>query len=156
MSLKKIEQVKADKGFKIWDLIVYGAIIVLVVALFITVFAVRDTGPFKGIRVVFANDVIYEYDFENGKEVSRKSEFVETVEENGEKLVLKVVFPDGGYNVIRIDKSGSVKMTEANCGKKDCTFMPAIKDNNGFIYCSPHRLKIIPYDFDIDDGNVRI
>ncbi len=154
MALKKVEQVKADKGFKIWDLIVYGTIIVIVAVLFITIFAVRDTSPFKGIRVVLANDVIYEYDFENGKEISRNSEYVEITENSDDKIVLKINIGDGGYNLIRINKSGSVKMIEADCGKQDCVYTPEIKDNNGLIYCSPHRLKIIPYDFNIDDGDI--
>ena len=34
MSLKKVAQVKNDKGFKIWDLIIYGAVILLAAALF--------------------------------------------------------------------------------------------------------------------------
>ena len=51
MSLKKVRQTKADKGFKIWDLIVYGAIIALAVVLFIVVFTTRDTSPLSGIRI---------------------------------------------------------------------------------------------------------
>lgn len=154
MALKKVEQVKADKGFKIWDLIIYGAIIAIVVVLFIVIFATRNASPFKGIRIVINNDTIYEYDFENGKEVSRNSEYIQTVEENDNTLVLKADTGNGGYNVIQINKSGSVKITEANCGKRDCVYTPELKDNNGVIYCSPHRLKIIPYDFDVDDGNL--
>ena len=42
MSLKKVEQVKADKGFKIWDLIIYGVIAVTVAVLFIVIFATKD------------------------------------------------------------------------------------------------------------------
>ena len=33
MSLKKIEQVKADKGFKIWDLVIYGVVLALTAVL---------------------------------------------------------------------------------------------------------------------------
>lgn len=156
MALRKVEQVKADKGFKIWDLIIYGAVIVIVAVLFITIFAVRDTSPFRGIRVVYVNDVIYEYDFENGREVSRNEKYVEITENDDGKLILKVNTGGGDYNVIQINKNGSVKMIEANCGKKDCVYTPELKDNNGIIYCSPHRLKIIPYDFDIDDGKIII
>ena len=156
MALKKVEQVKADKGFKIWDLIIYGAIIVIVVVLFITIFAVRDTSPFKGIRVVLYSDVIYEYDFENGKEISCNAKYVEITENSDDKIVLRVNIGDGDYNCIQINKSGSVKMIEANCGKQDCVYTPELKDNNGVIYCSPHRLKIIPYDFNVDDGNIII
>ena len=86
MSLKKVEQVKADKGFKIWDLIIYGAIAVIVAVLFITLFAVRDTSPLKGIRVVLGNEVVYEYDFENGKQISCNTQIVEITEDNEESV----------------------------------------------------------------------
>jgi len=43
MSLKKIQQVKKDKGFKIFDLIIYGIIILTVAVLFIAIFATRNT-----------------------------------------------------------------------------------------------------------------
>lgn len=154
MALKKVEQVKADKGFKIWDLIVYGAILLIVVVLFIAIFAVRDTSPFKGVRVVLANEVVYEYDFENGKQVSCNFDVVEITEDDESHIDLKVRYGDNGYNCIRINKSGSVKMTDADCDKRDCVYSPEVKDNNGVIYCSPHRLKIIPYDFDMDNGNI--
>ena len=154
MSLKKVEQVKADKGFKIWDLIMYGAIAAIVVVLFITLFAVRDTSPLKGIRVVLGNEVVYEYDFENGKQISCNTQIVEITDDNAESVSLKVKSGEEDYNYILITKSGSAKMTDANCDKRDCVYAPEIKDNSGVIYCSPHRLKIIPYDFDMDNGNI--
>lgn len=153
MSLKKVGEVKADKGFKIWDLIIYGAIIALVAVLFIVVFATRDTSPLKGIRIYVANEVVYEYDFENG-EISRK-DCVE-VEDGEESLTLKVNCGNNRYNTVVIYKSGSVKVTQANCPKKDCVYTPEIKDNSGFIHCLSHGLKVLPYDFDIDNGNLII
>ena len=51
MSLKKIEQVKKDKGFKLFDLIIYGVVAVLVAVLFIVVFTTRDASPLTGVRI---------------------------------------------------------------------------------------------------------
>ena len=45
MSLKKIEQVKKDKGFRLFDLIIYGVIVLTVAVLFIVIFTTRDTDP---------------------------------------------------------------------------------------------------------------
>ena len=42
MSLKKVEQVKKDRFFRIWDILVYGVIIVVVVALFLAVTLTAD------------------------------------------------------------------------------------------------------------------
>ena len=43
MSLKKIEQVKKDRGFKIFDLIVYGAVIVAVIVSFVVIFTTKNS-----------------------------------------------------------------------------------------------------------------
>lgn len=158
MSLKKVLKVKADRGFKIWDLIVYGVICATVAALFIVLFAVRDDRPLQGVRFKYVNDIIYDYDFDRG-EVSRNAERVEILEETGEKLTLKVKLADGDYNVVEIDKKGVVKIVEANCPKRDCVygnvlFNSQITDSGGYIYCLPHSFQILPYDYDIDDGNI--
>ena len=160
MSLKKIEQVKAEKGFKIFDLIIYGAIIALVAVLFIVIFAVRDTNPVQGVRFKYVNEVIYEYDFEKG-EISRNEKYVEITSETDEKIVLRVNLPDGDYNVVEIIKSGSVRVTDSNCPRGDCifgkTFLNSeIKTNSDCIQCLPHNLQILPLDYDIDSGNIII
>ncbi len=67
MSLKKVSQVKADKGFKIWDLIVYGAIVIIIAVIFIAVFVTKDAGPLKGIRIYSAENLVFEYDFTSGE-----------------------------------------------------------------------------------------
>lgn len=160
MSFKKLEQVKADKGFKISDLIVYGAIIAVVALLFIVIFAVRDTKPVQGVRFKYVNEIIYEYDFEKG-EISRNGKYVEITSETDGKIVLKVNLPDGGYNVVEIIKSGSVRITDANCPRGDCLygntfFNSEIKTNSDCIQCLPHNLQILPLDYDIDNGNIII
>lgn len=150
MSLKKIEQVKSDRGFKIADLFVYGAVLLVVVALFIAVFLVRDDSPLTGIRIYIANEAVYEYDFSEGQLSCDETRV--SVEEQAGKLILTV--SANGYNVIEIDKSGKVKVTSADCGKRDCVYTPELKDKSGIIYCSPHRLKIVPYDYDLDGGTI--
>ena len=160
MALKKIKQVKADKGFKILDLIIYGGIIALVVVLFIVIFVVRDTTPVQGVRFKYVNEIIYEYDFEEG-EISRNEKYVKITEETSEKIVLTVNLGGSDYNVVEIIKSGSVRITDANCRGKDCvyghTFLNSeIKNNNDCIQCLPHNFQILPLDYDIDNGNIII
>ncbi|MDE6868126.1 MAG: NusG domain II-containing protein [Clostridia bacterium] len=153
MSLKKIESVKKDKGFKIWDLIIYGVIIALVIVTFTVVFTTRDTTPLRGVRVYSKGVAVFEYSFENGKyNVLSDSAEIE-VSDSGETLTVKIT--DGSeYNLVEIVKSGSVSVKEANCHSLDCVYMAPIKDNSGFIFCSPHALRIVPYDFDPDDGTI--
>lgn len=155
MSLKKIESVKKDKGFKIWDLIIYGVIIAMVAVTFTVVFTTRDTSPLSGIRIYTKGIAVFQYSFESGKyEVLSDTAQIE-VNDGSDALTVKIT-TGNDYNVVEIVKSGSVSVKEANCRSYDCIYASPIKDNSGFIICSPHALRIVPYNFDPDDGYVII
>lgn len=153
MSLKKVTQVKKDRGFKIFDLIVYGAVILLVAVLFIVWFTVSDRTPLSVVRVCVDDRAVFEYDFENDQ-YKNLDEKIVNVDDKENILILTVTPHEGEENVIEINKSGSVTVTEANCYGKDCKYMPDIKDNSGIIYCSPHKLRIEPLNYE-DNGNVK-
>ena len=155
MSLKKVEQVKADKGFKLPDIIVYVAVLALVAVLFVVIFVTRDDSPLKGIRIYVRNEIVYDYDFKEGQRTLNGA-YVQRISEDDTAVVLRINTGDGDYNKVYINKKGSVRVTEANCGKNDCVYTPELKNSGGIIYCSPHRMKIIPFDFDIDDGKIII
>lgn len=162
MSLNQVANVKADKGFKLADLIIYGAILLLVAALLIAVFVTRNKDPFQGFRVYVNQEVVMSYDFNkgglNGLEVVAKDGSVEVPEcVTGSVFTVKVRVGEEGYNVIQIDQSArSVKIIEANCGTHDCVHTHAVEDNNGIIFCSPHRLRIIPFNFEVEDDGGKI
>ena len=141
MSLKKIEQVKKDRGFKLFDIIIYGAVLLIVAALFIAVFTTRNTDPLTGVKVTYKAQVVLEYEFGSGiKSVSDQVE----LEENDGGLTL-TIRSNGDYNVIYIDKSKkTVKMKDANCRGKQCLYFAEIKNNSGFIVCEPHGVKVEP------------
>lgn len=150
MSQKTIENVKKEKGFRIFDLIVYGVIVLIVAVSFIAVFATKDKSPLTGIRVYVEDKAVFEYDFESGNYNIFKTDGYEIeVSDKGKKVKITTEY---GYNLIVIDKKGSVRIKDADCHGHDCVYSPAITDNNGIIYCSPHRLKITPFNF--DDGKV--
>lgn len=157
MSLKKVEIVKTEKGFKLPDLIVYGVIILLVAALFIVIFATRNKDPFQGVRVYVNNKAVMSYNFDkgglNGLEIIAKDGSVEAPESiSGNVFTVKVHTGGEAYNIIEINQSvRSVRVIEADCSSHDCVYTPAIKDNNGIIFCSPHRLRIIPFNFEVED-----
>ncbi|MDE5729708.1 MAG: NusG domain II-containing protein [Clostridia bacterium] len=194
MSLKKVTQVKADKGFKIWDLIIYGAVALIIAVIFTAVFVTRDASPLKGVKIYTDEVLVFEYNFTDGEYKNYSPQTVVIIEkplavqsvgshvilhdpsviqskdpvvilhdppvilrlaeESPAENSLKIkVTANGGYNVIEIDKAErSVKVTEADCGKRDCVYTAAITDNSGMIYCSPHKLRILPYDFDSGDN----
>ncbi len=158
MSLKKVGQAKKDKGFKVFDLIVYGVIIIIIAALFIAVFATRDAGDLKGIRVSINNVAVFEYDFGTDCANILVDDGSVEITENGEKkLIVSITAGDGDYNVMTVDKIGkSVSVTDANCRGKECVYLPPIKDNSRMIFCAPHRLIIEPSGGVSDDGNIRL
>ena len=154
MSLKKIEQVKVDKGFKIWDFIIYAFIAVTVAVVFLVVFVTRDESPLTGVRVFVEGEVVFEYEFD-GTPVYSETVTADDVKEDDKGLTVTVNCSDGGLNVIFIDKSAkTAKMLDANCNGKHCIYFPAINDNNKLIYCNPHGLKIEPFFRDYSSPNL--
>lgn len=156
MSLKKIEQVKKDKGFKIFDLIIYGVILLTVAAVFIAVFTTRNSNPLSGVRIYVASAQVFEYEFGGQPlKIEGGGVTVEVVEEGAGMTV--TVRTDGGYNVLYIDKSArTAKMRKADCHSQQCVYFPEMKDNSGFIYCDPHGLRVEPLIKDYDSPDIPI
>lgn len=153
MSLEKIDKIKADKGFKLADLIIYAAIAVIIVAVFLAVFLTRDSGELSGISVSVNDNEIFTYSFSSRKYEVLDDERIGQIEENDEILYIEI-FCDKGYNVLKIDiADGVVSISDADCRGGDCLYQK-IENNSGMIYCSPHRLRVVPYGFDGDDGNI--
>ncbi len=154
--IKQIDHIKKDKGFRIWDIVVYAVIILVILAIFLAVFLTRDTSSLKGAEIYLKNDLVFEVSFETDT-YSIYSDAVSVEEETSSSVTLRIT--DGSaYNVVEINLSSpSVSVTEANCRSKDCVYTAAITDNNGIIYCSPHGLKIIPADYEpTDDGYIKL
>ncbi len=149
MSLKKIEQTKQDKWFRLFDLIIYGVIIVAVVVLFIVLFTTRDTSGLSGVRILIKGETVFEYEFAEDK-YSILSDKVEVKEEDGG---ITVNVRDGdNFNAVYIDRDKkTAKMSEANCRGKHCLYFSPLKNNSNFISCSPHSVKIEPLIQDLDN-----
>lgn len=149
MSQKKIEQVRKTKYFRLWDLLVYGIVLAVVVALFLTVFLTADKSPTSGFVVRQKDKVVFTYYFDSDKyEYSLTDGIICVDEEDSSVLKFTVREKDGdGYNKVEVDKlNKSVKVIDANCSllKKDCVYTPAIKDNSTTISCLPHEMYIEP------------
>lgn len=145
MSVKKIDEIKSDRGFKVRDLFIYGAIFLLALVIFITAFATADKSPLSGVRVYVRDDVVFEYGFENGRYKVYDTDSV-SVANSGDALEVTVNC-GGGFNRIKLYKSGRVSVTEADCYSQTCVKTPDITDSSSFIFCSPHRLRVVPYNF---------
>ena len=152
MSLKKIEQVKKDRGFKLFDIIIYGAVMILVAVLFIVLFTTRDTSSLTGVKITVKGEVVFEYEFGESPQYSDGV----TVEED-EKGITVTISSEGDKNVVFIDKvKNTAKMIEANCKGKHCMYFVAMDNNSDFIYCSPHGVKVEPLHKDLDNPVIPI
>ncbi len=158
MSLKKIEQVKTAKWFKIWDLLVYGLLVGTIAVLFIVLAFHGKGSKLEGITVSYKGEQVLTYSFTEGKYEIAKAENIE-VEEDGEDELILTFYTDGkaGYNRIVIDKKEkSVKVTASDCSThKDCVYTPALSGSRSApILCTPHALTIAPLTY-YDDGTIK-
>jgi hypothetical protein len=159
VSLKKVEQVRSDKGFKIYDLIIYAAVILVIVALFLSFVVFRDTTKIDGISVYLKNELAFTYTFDGDEYNVVKSENIEIISNDSTELNIKILSDDDGYNLLTINKiEGWADVTEANCStRKDCVYMDRIEEKSQGIFCTPHGLKILPYDYEeVDDGKINM
>ena len=154
MSLNKVNGVKADKGFKIWDLIIYAAIAAVIVALFITMAIILDKSSVSEFTIYYGDKAVYTYSFEKNEGNVIDGEHIAVNEDTAEGLSLTFYGADSSeFNNIYIDKTQrSIDVTDANCSafKKDCVYTAKITDNSQLITCMPHNMKIQPNGYTID------
>ncbi len=116
MSLKKIEQVKNSKWFRIWDLVVFGVIIITAVALILAFTLRRDKSQLSGFSVSFRGETVLTYEFGSDKPPSvLNGTYVEVNEEKG-NFTVRFTDGNGGYNIIYVYTAAhTVDVTDINC-----------------------------------------
>lgn len=164
MSLKKVEQVKKDRFFRVWDILVYGLVAAVIAALFIAWFVTRDTSALTAVNGYYGGNQVFSYDFVADELIIISPENVREVpSESADELTLIFITDGGdfdgphGYNTIVFDKSArTVRVTESDCSGTwvpDCVVTGTVSDNSKPIICLPHRLEIYPAGYnDADDG----
>ncbi|MGN0805163.1 MAG: hypothetical protein ACI4MS_07245 [Candidatus Coproplasma sp.] len=159
MSKKKIDDVKGDKWFRIWDLIVYGVIVLIIASLFLAVFLTADKTPTDGIKINYNGRTVFNYYYAEDKyEIVSQNNIV--IEQDTDERLLLTFYTDGktGYNKIEIDKKvRSVCVADADCSShKDCVYSPPIKNNSTVISCPPHNMRIEPLVVKVEDDDIII
>lgn len=141
---KRLSEIRNSKPFYPFDLIVYCALALAVTAMLFAVFFTGGKSENTGVYIMYDNETAAEYRFSDGK-FTVKSGF------NGHFSVADdgiYFYPDGNshehYNLIVLDgENKTVYVKEATCAGHDCT-KQKITASGGFIYCAPHKLKIVP------------
>lgn len=144
MSIDKIKQAKGNGIFKKGDIIVYSLILVVVIVLFISIFATQSTAELTNIDITLNDEKVFTYNFiEKKYEVFNNSLVV--VDKETDILYLTIYKDENKnhFNKVEIDiKSKKVYLKSANCSaSKDCTHMIIEKVGDNII-CAPHNLII--------------
>lgn len=141
---KRLSEIRNSKPFYPFDLIVYCALALAVTAMLFAVFFTGEKSENTGVYILFDNETVAEYRFSDGK-FTVKSGF------NGHFSVADdgiYFYPDENshehYNLIILDgENKTVYVKDATCAGHDC-LSQKITESGGFIYCAPHKLKIVP------------
>ena len=156
MSLKKIRQIKSSKWLSIWDLIAFGAIVVIAVVLILVFTLGKDKSEMEGFYAAYGGERVFVYDFDRGEAALINEENI-TIEEGEGGFTVRFTTDGGkGFNVIFVDtKNRTVNVVDSNCSShKDCVHTPKLKNNSSSpIICTPHSLTIAPLKF-VDDGKL--
>jgi hypothetical protein len=163
MSIKKVEQVKSDKGFKIFDLIAYAVITLSILIMFIVFVFTADRSSLTTIKISFIKDwetvTAFTYDFDSDEYTVYSSENIEVTEDTQSRIILYFYVDEsrGEYNEIIIDKSEKcVWVEDANCNNKTCKSFGKLKTKNQAISCSPHGYMVIePNDYKVSGSEIK-
>nr|MBO4518265.1 NusG domain II-containing protein [Clostridia bacterium] len=137
-------RIKNSKPFRAFDLIIYLCVALIIAAVFTAVALSEKTVDAAGFSILYDNKVAAEYRFSDGQ-FTVKSGYEKYFSANDNGVYF---FPDGenngNYNLIVFDKENKrAKITESTCAGHDCETQ-TVSYSGGFIYCAPHKLKIIP------------
>ncbi len=138
MSLKKISEEKQNKFFRKKDLIIYILVAVVIAAVFLAVFFSEDNDAPEGIRIIYADEVIFTMTI--GEEGTILSDVV-TREKTyfGYRITVATEY---GSNVFDVNvKEKTVSVESADCEGGDCRHMKISKKSDSIV-CLPHLLRV--------------
>lgn len=158
MSLKKIEQIKKAKWFSVWDLIAFGAVIIISVVLIVAFTVGRDKTALEGFYLSYGGVRAFTYDFGEGEADVILTDNIEMGEIEDGCFTVRF-YTDGkkGFNDVFVDTvKRTVEVTASNCSThKDCVYTPKLQYNSSTpIICTPHALSVCPLKF-VDDGVIK-
>lgn len=146
---------KRDKPFKLGDIGIYLAVVLVIAVLFSVFLSADDTAKMQTVKVVDlqTNETLYVYNISQDKSViyydNTSGWTIETSRDGDTVRVTLTKEIDGKthFNTMQITLRGdvSVEMIDSVCGfHQECVKnFPAITRPNGSIVCSPNRLKVI-------------
>ncbi len=143
MSRKTIENIKTNKPFMWWDILVYVLLALLVVGLFWGIVWSKDNDKISAVEFVQNDRIILTYDF--GTDTFQSNAQNVKIDATSHGYMVTVTSQDGkGFNKVAINiYDRSVDVVDADCSRsKECVHSRAITNNTASIICMPHSLII--------------
>lgn len=153
-ALSNVQNARRDKPFKITDIVVYLAVVLVIVVLFAVFFGEEKTSmqtvsvvdDQTGEQLFFCNVIRKEYKTNDGNSNGWKIE-VNSLADGLEVTFSKEIDGETHFNKMKITygTTPTVKMTDSLCGfHQDCVYaFGEVTTAGGAIVCSPNRLKIL-------------
>lgn len=149
MKKEKFRELKDSKPFEIGDILVYSALFILLLILFVFFVIAPSTAKTDGFNIFIDGNKVAVYRYGEGLSVVDNS-YQSLVIYDHQNKTITIYIDDNKteYNVITVNvQNKTAKVTDANCStSKDCVHTPAL---GNAIVCAPHKLKITPLG---DDG----
>lgn len=152
MTSLNFERIKSNRPFKIGDLVLYFFILVFVAALFF-VFVLLPTSTSKdadGFKIILKGNEVFLFNYSTCEyEIfADYNDYVTVIDEGNGAYKIKI-YTDSEkteFNLLTVNATEkTVGMSDSNCSEsKDCVHMPYVTDEDDFILCAPHKLKILP------------
>lgn len=162
MSVKKIKQVKAEKGFKILDIAVYLTLLAAIIALFIAFVFTADRSALRGVNIKFVSGgdevTAFSYSFEDDAYEILSAENIKVISDGEKELVVRFFLTDENrdFNEIFIDKEErSARVRAADCANNDCVLFGKITDNSHPLTCKPHGHMVVePFGYKVSGDEI--
>ena len=151
MKIERIKTVKESKIWRPWDLVIYGAILLVVAVAFIVIAAKNSSNKeIIGVEISYKSEVIGVYTLQGGWLQYAEVATIK-ITESKDEAVIKIT-TERGYNELTVKKAtGHAYMTSADCSGEDCTKMK-IEKSSDVIICVPHGITVKP----LSDGETYI
>ena len=136
----RTELIKSQKLFCKRDLLVFGALALIIVLLFGFVIFGQPRGELFAVEIYFDGEQIFSYDVKSGEYACKNGFSGISAEKNGDVLALTVT-TEKGVNFIEIKSDGETRVVDSDCRGGQCRGL-SVRRAGDVVLCVPHALKI--------------
>ena len=143
LPVKSFKELKSSKPFYPSDIIIYCIVAVFTGVLFLAALFAPNRYAAQGFDIYYNDIPVAEYAFSGGLTV--KNGYERHFDRTDEGVYFYPNADDRSeYNLIVFDsEKKTAKIARTTCTGRECASL-TVCETGGFIYCAPHKLKILP------------